>query len=132
MKDGDYELGIDNYTSTDNLFNLTINSSHEVYDGDIEIVSNKGNEFMFKINEEAPDVVSSIDDGDSSMDISARPLINPWIRDLSDPSMPEVANSVHVHTGEGVPWYRTLRSYCGPGSLVAVGLLLYLIIKSFF
>jgi len=52
-------------------------------------------------------------------ELSENPLI--WHHPLGEASLPEVANSVSVDSGPGVPWYRTLASYCGPGALVAVG-----------
>lgn len=47
--------------------------------------------------------------------------VNPWLRDLTEASLPEVHGTVHVPSGDGVPWWKTMMSYIGPGVLVAVG-----------
>ena len=62
------------------------------------------------------------DDLDSSVEPTVNnPLISPWNRAVDETSLPEIARSVEVVTGENVPWYTTLASFCGPGMLVAVG-----------
>jgi manganese transport protein len=57
---------------------------------------------------------------DPTIDLSVKPLISPWIREVGDSSLPEFIPE-SVESGDNVPWYRTLKSYCGPGALVAVG-----------
>lgn len=46
---------------------------------------------------------------------------NPWNREIIEYSLPEYHGVVHVPVGAEVPWWKTMRSYIGPGALVAVG-----------
>jgi manganese transport protein len=55
------------------------------------------------------------EEGDSVEDETS-----PWLRPLEEHTLPEFHGQVPVPT-TGTPWYKALRAYLGPGTLVAVG-----------
>jgi len=51
----------------------------------------------------------------------AEPEGGPWRRDIEDFSLPEYHGVIEVPRGENKSWWATMRTYIGPGALVAVG-----------
>ena len=47
--------------------------------------------------------------------------INPWNRSIEDFSLPEYHGAIEVSSSSTGTWWKAMRSYIGPGALVAVG-----------
>jgi manganese transport protein len=46
---------------------------------------------------------------------------NVWVRPVEELTLPEFHGVIEVERGEHVSWWKTMRSFMGPGALVAVG-----------